>query len=345
MRRIVLTCLLVIAVLATIGVPPVLAQAQSDVRYCNLPKGQTSLRPGNGGPPTDVSLGLLLMDLREINDVDQTITVDIATRRTWYDPRLDGMEGCKFSIHDIWYPELILVNSGRIFERWDNVASVDIGGKVTYLQRLSGTFSSHHSLGDFPLDKQQFRLSIVPINGDVQNITTHNDEVFSGRSNVLNISDWQIGEVSIETNSQFIPALSATHEQIDMVINASRYSSYYFWKIVLPVALIVLMSWCAFWMDPSQFGAQVGLSATAVLTLIAFIFATTNMLPRLGYFTRLDFYVGGATILVFLGLVHSMLTGFLVSTGQSGRATRIKNVSSTLYLGVFVVFSVLVFLI
>ena len=48
-------------------------------------------------------------------------------------------------------------------------------------------------------------------------------------------------------------------------------------------------------MTPDHHDAQIGLSATSMLTLIAFIFATTNMVPALSYLTRLDHFIVGST--------------------------------------------------
>ena len=54
------------------------------------------------------------------------------------------------------------------------------------------------------------------------------------------------------------------------------------------MTLIVMMSWVVFWIDPAKFGPQIGLSVTAMLTLIAFQFTLTTSLPKVGYFTVLD---------------------------------------------------------
>ncbi len=82
------------------------------------------------------------------------------------------------------------------------------------------------------------------------------------------------------------------------------------------------MTSAVFSIDPAQFGPQIGLSATSMLTLIAFIFATTNMVPKIGYFTILDHFIAGSTILVFLALIQSLTTSYLVSKGHVELATR-----------------------
>lgn len=62
------------------------------------------------------------------------------------------------------------------------------------------------------------------------------------------------------------------------------------------------MSWSPLWIDTKQIWTRIRLSATSVLTIVAFIFTTTNLLPRLGYFTTLDSYIAGATFFVFMAL-------------------------------------------
>lgn len=99
----------------------------------------------------------------------------------------------------------------------------------------------------------------------------------------------------------------------------------------MPLCLIVAMSWCVFWINPAQYGPQIGLSATSMLTLIAFIFATTNMVPRLGYLTLLDRFIVGSTILVFLALFESLVAVYLVSIEKEALALRIDKVSRLIF--------------
>ena len=45
---------------------------------CPTPKLRTNVRPNADGPPTEVSVGVRMIDLLDIDDVNQTITVDLA---------------------------------------------------------------------------------------------------------------------------------------------------------------------------------------------------------------------------------------------------------------------------
>ena len=67
---------------------------------------------------------------------------------------------------------------------------------------------------------------------------------------------------------------------------------------MVPLSIVVFMSWAVFWIDPAVAPARISLSATAVLTVFAYQFVLSNLLPRVSYLTRLDRYFVGAAILV-----------------------------------------------
>jgi len=312
------------------------SQEATGVDPCAPPTYRTDVRPNSSGPATEITVGMVIVDLLEINDVNQTITLDMAVRMRWMDPRLADWEGCKLSVNDIWFPEMVMKNSGRVYSRWPEVVSIEKGGQATYLQRISGSFTSYHKLAEFPFDNQTISLRFFPLEWSAEKLVFREDPVFFGASSLLNISDWQITSVrstlSIEEQQAFLQDRSV----YELHVSAERYVGYYIWKIMLPIALIVVMSWCVFWIDPAQFGTQIGLSATSVLTMVAFIFATTNMLPRLGYFTMLDSYVLGATIFVFVALLESLVTGYLTTRGRKVLANRIDQFSRFFFPSVFV---------
>ena len=302
---------------------------------CAAPTMHTDVRPGSLSAPTIVQTGIRAVDVREINDVNQTITIDLAIRRKWTDRRLAGLAGCRLSAEEIWFPEIILTNSGRLFERWPDRVTVGPGGEATYIQRISGTIASYHSLHDFPFDRQSISIHLMPLEHDPTEVKLVLDEEFSGVSRRLNISDWIIEGFEASVMELELPAFGQDRAGLIFSVKANRIRAFWLWKVILPLSLIVFMSWCVFWIDPERYGSQIGLSATSMLTIIAFIFATTNMLPALGYFTRLDAFIAGATVLVFLSLMVSLTTSYLVGVNNRARATRLDRICRMLFPIVF----------
>jgi hypothetical protein len=309
---------------------------------CAAPNVRTDLRPNTDGPPTKVTIGMQMIDLMGVDDISQTLTGDFAVVLNWTDSRLAHLKGCEILLQDIWEPGITVLNSGRRFPKLPKEAEIGPGGSVRYIQRYGGTFATYHNLRDFPFDKQIFRIWLVPSESPEDDVVLTVDENATGRRELLNISNWTIDRVNVTLDNMYIETFDRYHSRFTFEIHANRITAYYVWKVLLPLCLIVAMSWAVFWIDPAQFGTQIGLSATATLTLIAFIFATTNMLPALGYFTRLDLFIGGATILVFLALLQSLTTSSLVTNDKAELALHLDRVSRVLFPLVFVVFVILV---
>ena len=75
----------------------------------------------------------------------------------------------------------------------------------------------------------------------------------------------------------------------------------------------------------------------------AFQFATTSMVPKLGYFTTLDEFTTGSTIIVFLALVQSLATSYLVAEGKEALALRMDRLSRYVFPGTFALLILVVF--
>ena len=54
------------------------------------------------------------------------------------------------------------------------------------------------------------------------------------------------------------------------------------------------------------------ISTTSLLTLVAYLFATTAMLPPVAYRTRMDWFIFLGMILVFASLVQTVASAVLV---------------------------------
>jgi hypothetical protein len=287
---------------------------------------RTDVRPDEEGPPTEVSVGVLMADLTDINDVTQTLTGDFVVIEAWKDARLSHLEGCEVLLDDIWSPDLVFVNSGRLISSLSREVDIGPGGQVTYTQRYYGTLASYHSLEKFPFDHQKIKITLIPLEWSEEDVKLVVDQGVTGRRDQINISDWNIDFVVGAIDRFYADAFDRYHSSFVLEITANRITAYYTWKIIIPLCLIVAMSWAVFWINPAQFGPQIGLSATSMLTLIAFIFATTNMVPKIGYFTILDYFIGGSTILVFLAFLQSLTTSYLVSQNRAEVATRIDRI-------------------
>jgi uncharacterized membrane protein len=116
---------------------------------------------------------------------------------------------------------------------------------------------------------------------------------------------------------------------------AERYVTYYTWQVILPLAVVVVMSWAAFWVGRDNVGVRIGVATSSILTLIAHRFVLASLLPRLPYMTRLDYFTVGSTLLVFLALITVILTSFLTGKDHDSLAHKLDVAARAAFPAIF----------
>ncbi|MEM8957530.1 MAG: hypothetical protein AAGC86_06905 [Pseudomonadota bacterium] len=298
---------------------------------CVLGEMRTDQPPlGPDGKPTEVEIAIQLVDFLGVDDVNQQIAVDLRLELLWRDPRLAGFEGCRFGVTQIWFPRIELANSSALrAARQQAQDQVAIGpdGLVTYTQRYAGNVSSYHRLQDFPFDRQSFRIDLLVtgLSADEMVFVANNDR--SGIAYRLNVEGWAVDTMTL-SDSIVAPALLNYELSVaSLTIDAHREPAFFVYRVLLPLVLVVAMSWTIFWVPPSKYEFQIGLGATAMLTAIAFTISISGRLPPLGYLTTLDEMLIWAVCLVFLSIVEALYTGLLVLRGREALAERIDRIA------------------
>jgi hypothetical protein len=331
-RWVVLTCVIIIFI-----VTPLRIHANT----CGIPPEYSLARPDPEGTPTRIAVGLYLIDISEVNDVKQTFVADIHGTMSWHDSRLSekvlgsSLEHCNMGLNDIWHPHGNIINQQKIFKSFEDTVEIDRDGNVIYRQRSIGEFSSPVDLKDFPFDSQVLSISAASFRYGPDEVSLIVDTGRTGRMEELSITGWDISLGEPRISSIYLAPQDQELSRIDFSLLAKRYADFYLWKVLLPLALIVLMASTVFWIDPNEVGAQISVSTASVLTLIAFQISFGYLLPRVSYFTRADIFIFGSTLLVFFALAEAILTSRLAKSGRQKLSLLIDRVSRLVYLLLF----------
>jgi hypothetical protein len=148
---------------------------------------------------------------------------------------------------------------------------------------------------------------------------------------VLSIPDWDISNGQAKINTHESETQDRELAQMEFSFKIKRFFGFYFWRIIIPLTLIVLMSWGVFWIDPRRLEAMVGLSATSILTLFAFQFAIGALLPRISYLTRIDKFTMLSSLLIFLALIEALVTAYLGKKDRIGQALVLDRISRVMF--------------
>ena len=76
---------------------------------------------------------------------------------------------------------------------------------------------------------------------------------------------------------------------------------------------VTRMAAVAVWIAVWWITEAIPLAATSLLTMIAYRFLLGNLVPKVSYLTRLDVFIFGATILVFVALMEALVTARLAN--------------------------------
>ena len=282
---------------------------------------------------TIVRVGIWLVDIDSIDSAAQSFVANFFVTLNWNDTRLTHKDQADriFNTVDVWTPNLQIVNEiGRVRTTLPEVVHVKQDGSVTYRQRYVGSFSQALNLYKFPFDEQLFRLHFIRTGRGNENIEFVQDgelialgmDQAAGISKDISLPDWTVKSYSTGPLPYVVtPQIQLSGYAFDFV--AKRDSRYYVYKVMMPLVLIVIMSWAVFWINPKEAGTQISISTASMLTLIAYRFTVDLLVPKVSYMTRLDVFILGSTFLVFFSLLQVVLTSSLMRHGKEKLSLKI----------------------
>jgi len=298
---------------------------------CPLPEQYSPERPDPPGVVTQVGVGIYFIDLFEINDVEQTFKGDVVTVSRWKDPRLadearkEANAYCSIPLDRIWTPSLEFMNIREVENHHKNTTFVDAEGNVTLARRQFLSFSTPMDLARFPFDRQVLKVELGSIIEGVEEVQLEVLEGFTGLGEEISVSGWDLSNPTAEVRTQFAPLRQTDYSSYRWQVEGERHVGFFVRKLMIPLGLIVCMSWAIFWIHPSQIAPQMGIGATSMLTMIAYQFALSGFLPRISYLTLADQFIQWSLVLVFLAMMEAVATAALVNYGSEAFALRLDR--------------------
>jgi hypothetical protein len=92
-------------------------------------------------------------------------------------------------------------------------------------------------------------------------------------------------------------------------------------KFILPLIVIVLMSFMALFIGTDKFEVQTGIVITALLACVAFHISQANSLPEVGYLVKADKFFIVSYVLIFLTLIKAVASHTLQKTNAKLQRT------------------------
>jgi hypothetical protein len=266
----------------------------------------TTIRPYGDAGPTRIHAYIHILDVDDIQTADQSLHANVYVQLNWHDPRLthENTERVLMNLNEVWHPNIQFVNQQRLWSTIPDMVHVSPDGEVTYSMRVWGSFSQLYDLHEFPFDEQVFTIQLVEAVYTIDEVILEQHPKYkSGLSKRLSLPDWDIlGWYAESRPYKASPEYEESASGFSLTFQAKRHTGYFIVKVILPLILIVAMSWLVFWIDPQEIGSQLNVAVTTMLTLIAYRFAVGRDLPHVSYLTSIDYFILGATFLVFFSI-------------------------------------------
>ena len=229
----------------------------------------------------------------------------------------------------------------------------NIDADTRYLAwRVSGTFNFVARLQKYPFDTQNLNIEIENSDLELAQMIFVNDvdtykrakqpDNLWGMGAAVDVPEFRLKKATYtatqsiydtdfgDTSPDQIGA-GTTYSRATVNLQFQRDYWPYVLKILLPLAVIVGMSYLVFFISAAEVSTASGIAITALLSCIAFNVAVEQNMPEVGYLVVSDKFFIGSYFLVFLTLVESIGTHVLTENGKEHVAIKMDRWSRILF--------------
>ncbi len=136
--------------------------------------------------------------------------------------------------------------------------------------------------------------------------------------------------------------LGVAASRLVLSFQGERHLSYYVIRILIPLIIIILVSWFTFFLN--DYNKRIDLASGNLLLFIAFNFTIANDLPRLGYLTLMDTFLLATFAITGLIVLGNVWLRRLQSSGREVHASKLDSFGTWAYPLTYVGAGLLMFL-
>ena len=158
----------------------------------------------------------------------------------------------------------------------------------------------------------------------------HLEEDLVGFSSEFEVPEFNIEKVEEHLEVRMEPRDRYSFSELVAEVYVRRDPNYYITKVIIPLGLIVCISWAVFWMDGEDLADRMAISFTGVLTSVAYQFIVAESLPRHIYNTFLDNFVLISFVMMALTIIENIGVSMLLKQEKKEKEERLVRMESRL---------------
>uniref|UniRef100_A0A8C7YKV3 Gamma-aminobutyric acid type A receptor subunit alpha4 n=1 Tax=Oryzias sinensis TaxID=183150 RepID=A0A8C7YKV3_9TELE len=274
------------------------------------------LRPGFGGPVTEVKTDIYVTSFGPVSDVEMEYTMDVFFRQMWIDRRLmyEGpMEILRLNnlmVTNVWTPDTFFRNGKRSVAHNmtapNKLFRIMKNGTILYTMRLTIIAECPMKLVDFPMDAHacplKFGSYAYPKTEMIYTWTKgpeHSVEVPPESSSLV-----QYDLTGQTVSSETIKSITGEYVVMTVYFHLKRKMGYFMIQTYIPCIMTVILSQVSFWINKESVPARTVFGITTVLTMTTLSISARHSLPKVSYATAMDWFIAVCFAFVFSALIE-----------------------------------------
>ncbi len=218
-----------------------------------------------------------------------------------------------------------------IYEEPEKLAD---GGRYQVFH-VQGNFAHAFPLHDYPFDAQQITVELEDTDNQSSDLVYVADPA-SGVHPDITIPGWRIGAHSLQISQAKYatnfgdPRVQGTgdvYSHATFTLNIERPTMGYLIKTVLPIAIVILITFVVFFIESKYFEGRLGLAITSLISAVALQLTASADLPSVGYMVLLDRIYNLSYAIIFLTLFESVFAVRLTDAGKDAQSRKLDRIS------------------
>jgi Neurotransmitter-gated ion-channel ligand binding domain len=227
----------------------------------------------NTDSPVIVDIGLYIEGVEDLDVGENSYVLQGYLDLVWCDPRTKFTRRRSMSdpnrkqhmfleddaakeLEQIWWPEIFFANELHARETENQELVIDNDGTVEYREKFSVTLATTYDMHRFPFDRQALVAEIQSFawNSDLLQFSVEEDLV--GFSDDFEVPEYVLTGVEEILRNHREERDRYSFSELITVLHVRRVPTYYLTKVIIPLTLIVGISWAVFWMDPEALAGK-----------------------------------------------------------------------------------------
>jgi hypothetical protein len=199
--------------------------------------------------------------------------------------------------------------------------------------RIEAKFGRPFSIKHFPLDEQDLSIELEEARYLTNELVYDVDRADSKVDRRIEIPGWRVvsssvdvDEATFETNFGDPNATGKErYARVELELHLARPTGGMLVKTVVPLAIVIFITFGVFLLDPHQIDARLTLSVTALVSAVALEFSIQSELPEVGYLVLIDKVYILSYLVILCTSVVSIFAARLAEANEMARARRLDR--------------------